>query len=365
MRFAWPMVLPTLAIVPLLVAGYALSLRRRRTAVIYSNVALLRAAGPRREGWKRHLPFGLLVTAMVCLLAGGARPQVEASDPSSSPALILALDVSASMCATDAKPNRLTAAENAVRAFVKAQDPDLRIGLVVFSDSARLAVPPTTDRKQFLRAIETLTIGRGTTIGAAILKSVDAISTIDSAVAPPDVDPDGSSGKVDGPARPTGRYAREIVVLLTDGANTSGITPQDAAKVAAARGVRVYPIAFGTDHATNLVCTAAQLGGTGFDIGAGGFGGTGSGTTGGFPNTRALGFLVPDQPALRKVAATTGGVYYSATRADELQSALRNLRPVVEVKRRQIEITAGLAGLAALLVLLAVAAAARWTPFPD
>ena len=365
MRFAWPSVLPALLLVPLLVAGYVVATRRRRrVAVVHPNVALVRAAAPRRAGWKRHAPFGFLLTALACLLAAGARPQVEAKVPVSSSAVILALDVSGSMCATDVDPNRLSAAQDAVRTFVRGQDSGTRIGLVVFSGFAQLAVPPTTDRKQLMTTIDALTTGRGTTIGAAILKSVDAISTIDSAVAPSDVNPDGSGGaggSGGGAEAPkTGRYAPEIVVLLTDGANTRGITPLDAAKVAAARGVRVYPIGFGTTNPTNLVCSAAQLGGSGFDsLGPGGFGG-GAGAT----DPRRRGFLVVDEPTLREVAETTGGQYFAATRGDELQAVLKDLPRHVEVQERDIEVTAALAGLAGLLVLLGLGAAARWTTFP-
>ena len=361
MSFAWPFVLPALLLVPLLVGGYVLAVRRRRrVAVVHPNVALVRAAAPRRAGWKRHAPFGLLLTALACLLAAGARPQVEAKVPVSSSAVILALDVSGSMCATDVDPNRLAAAQDAVRTFVRGQDEQTRIGLVVFSGFAQLAVPPTTDRKQLLTTIDGLTTGRGTTIGAAILKSVDAISTIDSGVSPSDVNPDGSGGAVTGEAPKTGRYAPEIVVLLTDGANTRGIAPLDAAKVAAARGVRVYPIGFGTTNPTNLVCSAAQLGGSGFDsLGPGGFGG-GAGAT----DPRRRGFLVVDEPTLREVAETTGGQYFAATRGEELQAVLKDLPRHVEVQDRDIEVTAGLAGLAALLVLLGIGAAARWTTFP-
>jgi Ca-activated chloride channel family protein len=361
MRFAWPALLPALLLVPLLVVGYVLAVRRRRrVAVVHPNVALVRAAAPRRAGWKRHAPSGLLLAALACLLAAGARPQVEAKVPVSSSAVILALDVSGSMCATDVDPNRLTAAQDAVRTFVRGQEDGTRIGLVVFSGFAQLAVPPTTDRKQLLTTIDGLTTGRGTTIGAAILKSVDAISTIDSGVAPSDVNPDGSGGAVPGEAPKSGRYAPEIVVLLTDGANTRGITPLDAAKVAAARGVRVYPIGFGTTNPTNLVCSAAQLGGSGFDsLGPGGFGG-GAGAT----DPRRRGFLVVDEPTLREVADTTGGQYFSATRGEELQAVLKDLPRHVEVQDRDIEITAGLAGLAGLLLLLGMGAAARWTTFP-
>jgi Ca-activated chloride channel family protein len=273
------------------------------------------------------------------------------------------------MCATDVDPNRLSAAQAAVRAFVKDQDSQTRIGLVVFSGFAQLAVEPTTERDDLVKAIDSLTTGRGTTIGAAILKSVDAISQIDPDVAPASGDassgspgspqspevpaPQASGGQA--PARAAGSYAPEIVVLLTDGANTRGVTPVEAAKVAAARGVRVYPIGFGTTSPTQMVCTAEQLGGSGFE----GFRGGGPGGGG-----RGGNFLVADEPTLRQVATITGGAYFPASGADQLQHVLSDLPRQVQVQKRTVEVSAALAGLAVLLVLLSVVAAARWTAFP-
>lgn len=370
--FAWPTLLPALLVVPLLVAGYVLAVRRRkRRAVPYANLALVRAAAPRRPGWKRHAPFALLVGALASLLLAAARPQVKADVPVAASSVILALDVSGSMCATDVEPNRLTAAQAAVRRFVETQDGETRIGLVVFSGFAQVAVPPTTDRDQLTDAIDSLTTGRGTTIGAAILKSVDAISQINPDVAPSGVDTGaGGEGTTDGadpgpapspaptPAPGGVPYAPEIVVLLTDGANTRGVTPQEAAAVAAERGVRVYPIGFGTTNPTSLVCSAAQLGGSGFDSFGRGFGG------GGITDPQRRGFLVVDEPALREVAETTGGAYFAASDADQLQGVLEDLPSTVQVQQQDVEVSVFLAGLGALLVLLSVGAAARWTTFP-
>ena len=377
MTFGWPLALLSLLIAPLLVAGYLRGIRRRRRgAVPYSSAALIRAAAPARSTWRRHLPFALTLAALVCLGAAAARPQVRTDVPVSGSAVILALDVSGSMCATDVDPNRLSAAQTAVRDFVRTQPSSTRIGLVVFSGFAQLAVPPTTQRQGLLQAIDSLTTGRGTTIGSAILKAVDAISQIDPNVAPSDpgagagadpaeqaAPPSAGSAPSSGTAPfastpPVGvRFAPEIVVLLTDGANTGGIAPVDAAKVAAARGVRVYPSGFGTANPTSMVCTAQQLGGSGFDnTGPGGFG------PGGPPGGRN--YLVADEATLRQVATTTGGVYFSASGANQLQGVLADLPRHVEVQQRDIEVSVALAGLAAALVLSAAWAAARWTAFP-
>ena len=219
--------------------------RRRRQAVRYSSVALIRAAAPRRAAWKRHVPVALLLAALAALGLAAARPRLSVDVPVSESAMILALDVSGSMCATDVEPNRLTAAQAAVRDFVQAQDGDTRIGLVAVR-RLRPGRGGADDgpRRRCCQAIDTLTTGRGTTIGAAILKSVDAIAEINPDVAP--ADPGRRPRRAPRRRGPPGSYAPEIVVLLTDGANTRGVEPVDAAQIAAQRGVRVYPIGFGT-----------------------------------------------------------------------------------------------------------------------
>jgi Ca-activated chloride channel family protein len=366
MSFGWPLVLVSLLAVPALVAGYLWAdRRRRRRAVPYSSVALIRAARPTRTAWRRHVPFALVVAALVCLVLAGARPQVRVEVPVSASSVILAFDVSGSMCATDVEPNRLSAAQAAVRDFVKRQDAGTRIGLVVFSGFAQLAVEPTTNHGELLNAVDSLTTGRGTTIGAAILKSVDAISQVDSDVAPATGTAPGSggpsaagpgSGSSGGPTAPRspGSYAPEIVVLLTDGANTRGVTPVEAAKVAAQRGVRVFPIGFGTTHPTTMVCTPEQLGGSSFE----------SFRPGGFGAAPPGNFLVADEPTLKQVAAITGGMYFPAGDAGQLQDVLADLPRHVQVQHRTVEVSVALVGLAVLLVLLSVGAAARWTAFP-
>jgi Ca-activated chloride channel family protein len=359
MHFAWPLALISLLVLPVLAGAYLWQIRRRRRrAVTYSSVALIRAAAPPRSTWRRHTPFALLLCVLACLSVAGARPQIRTDVPVAGSAVILALDVSGSMCSTDVDPNRLSAAQAAVRKFVKAQNSSTRIGLVVFSGFAQLAVAPTTKRDELFQAIDSLTTGRGTTIGAAILKAVDAIAAINPAVAPAD---NGSATKPATPgsgASPRRSFAPEIVVLLTDGANTAGVTPVAAAKIAASRGVRVYPIGFGTQNPTAMVCTAKQLGGRGFENFRGGFGPPGGGG-GGRGN-----FLVADNATLKKVAAITGGSFFPAHSAGQLQNVLKALPRKVKIQQRNVEVSVALVGLATMLMLLTVWAAARWTAFP-
>ena len=166
------------------------------------------------------------------------------------------------------------------------------MALVVFSGFAELGVPPTTDRKALVDAIESLTTGRGTAIGAAMLKGIDAI-----AEANPNVPPVGDAPE-DGPppaaaAPGASGYVPDIVVLLTDGASNRGIEPLDAVPYAVERGVRVFTIGFGTENPAARSCTRAQLGGRVFDNRFGGGGGGGGFGGGGFGGG---GFRAPRRP---------------------------------------------------------------------
>ena len=362
MTFGLPSMLLVLGFVPVLLGIYVWQLRRRRRqAVRFSNVALLRTAGVGARSWRRHVPIVLLLAALGLLGAASARPTVRAEVPASSSTVILALDVSGSMCATDVLPNRLSAAQAAVRAFVQRQEGETKIGLVVFSGFAQLAVAPTTHRDELLAALDAVTTGRGTTIGSAILRSLDAIAELDPNVAPSDsVDEPTTDGPGLGGPTPTpsptagGRaggaaggqvdVAPEIIVLLTDGANTRGVTPSQAAEQAAARGVRVYPIGFGTTNPTQMACTRDQYGTFSMpqtrDIT-----GAGAGALGG------RSFLVVDEPALRNVARKTGGTYFAATDADGLTKVLADLPKHVTVSEQDIDLSAAFALLAALVLL--------------
>ncbi|MGO4343310.1 VWA domain-containing protein [Pedococcus sp. 2YAF34] len=375
MSFGLPYVLMALLAVPLLVGVYWWQLRRRRRqAVAFSSMALIRSALPRQRTWRRHVPIGLVLASLALLAVAGSRPQVRAEVPVSSSAVILAVDVSGSMCATDVTPNRLAAAQDAVRTFIDKQDDRTRIGLVVFSGFAQVAVAPTTDHTELRKAVDGLTTGRGTTIGAAILKSIDAIAEINPDVAPADTsgttgtvpgapgapgDPSGPAPGNPSPGTPAPRSARtapEIVVLLTDGANTRGVTPQEAAEQAAARGVRVYPIGFGTTEPTQMVCTRDQLGGGLYDGPGQGFSGIGPG---------GRNFLVVDEAALREVATTTGGEYFAASDAGQLQGVLADLPKHVDTELQQVDLSVGFAAVAALVLLAGLALGVRWAPYPS
>ena len=358
MSFAWPLALLSVLVVPLIVGVYWWLLRRRRRqAVRHSNVALLRSVIPRRKRWQRHLPIALVLASLLALGLAAARPHVVRDVPYARTSIILALDVSGSMCSTDVKPNRLVVAQKASRAFVEDQPDEVRMGLVVFSGFAELAVPPTTERSELLSTIDTVTTGRGTAIGGAMLKALDAIAEVNPAVQPVgdvfELDDTPSPGS--GGAPPRSRdYVADIIVLLTDGRNTRGIEPLDAAPHAIERHVRVYTIGFGTTEPAELSCTREQLGGRVF---GGGFGG-GSGF-GGFGGARFA-----DTPTLKAIAEQTGGTYHAAEDADQLREVFAELPKEVATQRQPTEITWMLAALGALLGAAAVAASIRWSPYP-
>jgi Ca-activated chloride channel homolog len=373
--FTWPLALLFGLSVPLLLGSYLWALhRRRRQAVTYSSLALLRSVLPRRSRRRRHLPVALLLVSLALLTVASARPQLTSDVPVGKTTIILALDESGSMCSTDVKPNRLAAAQSAARKFVDTEPKGVRTGLVVFSSFAELAVAPTTDRAALDKAIDNLNTNAGTAIGAAILQSIDAIAQVDPQVSPvgsvgtsPSTSP-AASGAAAAAAQPGANgYAPDIVVLLTDGSNTQGIAPLDAVPYAVARGVRVYTIGLGTTDPGPLVCSASQLGGNsagfGFGFGGGGFGGGGfGGGAGGGTGGRSP--LVADLPVLQQVSERTGAKSYTAQSATQLSKVFAALPKDVVIQKEHHELTALLAAIGGLLVLLTVAAAIRWSPYP-
>jgi Ca-activated chloride channel homolog len=344
MSFSWPWALLSLLVIPI-VCGTVWLLRRgrRRAAVRVTSIALVRAALPARTRSTRLIPTLLLLLGLTTLSFGAARPQATVPVASNSTTIMLAMDVSGSMCATDVEPNRLTVAQKAAVTFIQSQRGGTKIGLVAFAGVAGLQVPPTTDKDALIQAIDNFTTARGTAIGSAILTSIDGIAAINPTVAP--------SG-VDAEAAQRSGYAPDVIVVLTDGANTQGVEPETAAEAAAVRGVRVFTIGFGTTSPTRMACTGQQAGGW---AGGGGWrgGGWGGGRGGRSP-------LVIDEEGLQTVAEITGGQYYRAESAVQLQDALADLPSQVTVAKKHVDIASWFAGAGGLLVAVALGLSLWW-----
>jgi Ca-activated chloride channel homolog len=355
MTFLWPGFLYFLILVPVLIPIYIWVLRRpRRYAVRYSSLTLLRDSLPRGSRFRRHLPFALFMTALAALMIALARPVTIITVPTAQTTIILAIDVSRSMCSTDIPPTRLQAAEAAATNFVRSQRPNTQIGIVAFAGFAELIQPPTTNSDALQAAIQSLLTGRRTAIGSAILKSLDAIAEVDKAVAPSVSD---TSPYLEPPPVPKGAYAPDIIVVLTDGVSNSGPSPLDAAQQAADRGVRVYTIGFGTPNGSEIAsCQTSDPSGLGGGFGGGfgfGFGG------GGGLFRRGI-----DELTLRNVSNLTGGAYYPASNATELKQVFQHLPTYLIVKHETSEMSAIFTACAALLAVLATALSLAWHPLP-
>lgn len=347
MSALWPGFLLLLVLIPLLIAAYIWMLRRRwRFAVRYSSLSLVRQALP-RANWRRHVPFALFILALLSLIIALARPVAIVSVPTNTTTIILALDVSRSMCSTDILPNRLTAAKDAAVSFIERQRPGTQIGVVAFSGYAELVQPPTTDAELLEDAIQGLLTGSRTAIGSGLMKSIDAIAEIDPNVAP-SIAVGSSTPKPTPVAK--GAYAPDIIVLLTDGASNAGPLPVVAARQAADRGVRVYTIGFGTARGAEMPNCNPGVHGREPQFGGGPpFGGGGQGFGGGSTFRRGI-----DEVTLKQVAEITDGKYYSAESASELNDIFSNLPTSLITKHETTEISVVFAALGALLAVVAV-----------
>jgi Ca-activated chloride channel homolog len=360
--FLWPTLLLLLAALPVLVMLRIWALRRPRTGVRFSSLSLVREAAPRSSWIRRHLPFALFALALGSLVLAMARPAAIVAVPTSRTTVVLAMDVSRSMCATDIPPNRLSAAKDAASAFVLGQDGDTQIGIVAFSGFAEIVQVPTDDEEVLLDIIASLATGRRTAIGSAILESIDAIAEIEPSIARSADEGDPSATTP--PSVPQGAYAPAIIVLLTDGASNAGPDPVEAAQQAAARGLRVYTIGFGTENPGERPprCGAQFVGREPGDNGSNpfdpGFGG-GTGGTGGGGFRRAI-----DEVTLNAVAEATGGKYYPAESAEQLTEVFAQLPTDLIVRHEVVEISVAFTAAAVVLVGLAILLGQAWRPLP-
>ena len=341
MTFAAPLLLVGLLLVPLAVLVYLLVQRRRsRYAVRFTNVDLLANLAPRTPAWRRHVPPVLYLAAIGALVFALARPSMTMAVPREEATIILTMDVSRSMRATDVEPTRLAAAQQAASDFVDQLPETFRVGLVVFSTAPRVVVSPTTDREAIHGALDDLVADGGTALGDAIALSLDAAEltpSVDPSAAPT---PDASASPApSASATPSPSAADEpplvAMVLLSDGANSTGQRePADAADEAAALGVPIYTIALGT--ATGTVEVPNRLG-----------------------ELETLP-VPPDTETLAAVAETTGGRFFDAPTAEDLAQIYENLGSRVGYTQEEQEVTQLFAAVALAFVVAGAGLAAHW-----
>jgi len=319
MSFAWPAALLSLALIPLLVLAYALIQRRRvKYAMRFTNLDLLANVVDRSPGWRRHLPPVFALAALAALLVALARPETTIAVPRDEASVVLAIDVSGSMMATDVPPTRLDAAKQAASTFVKALPERFGVGLVSFSTGATSLAEPTDDRVQILHLIAGRDAHTGTAIGDAIASAIDLV-------------PKDDDGKV-----PTGKDGKPLVsiLLLSDGASTQGISVDDAIGLAKNAGIAVNTIALGTDAGT--VTVPNELG------------------------EMQTVSVAPDRDTLRRIADETGGTYFDAPTADDLNAVYESVGSQVAWDERKQEVTVAFAGAGAVLLLVASGLSALW-----
>jgi len=346
MDLLWPDFLLLLGLIPLIVTIYIWILRRRcRFAVRYSSLSLVQEAISHHSLLRRHIPFTLFVVALTSLVIALGRPITPAAMLSGRTTIILAFDISRSMCMNDIHPNRLEAARTTTLSFVQHPALGTQVGIVAFAGFAELAQSPTTELSLLETAIKNLTTATQTAIGSAILRSLDAIAEVDKRVEPSE---DISTLSIASPERlPQPRssevgFVPHIIVLLTDGASNTGPPPLSAAQQAAERGVRIYSIGFGTTNNAIMDCWNIpgnnQSDSPGFESQVGG-GSFGSG---------------PDEVTLKKIAEMTGGKFYSATSAAELQMVFQNLRNYIALTNQTIEVSVYFAAMGVLMAMVAL-----------
>lgn len=340
MFFLWPGCLWLLLALPLLPALYVWLLRRRRKqALRYSSLGVVRAAAAGRS-WRRHLPPALLLVACAMLTLAVARPVARIPLPWARSTIILAMDVSLSMRVNDVQPSRLVAAQEAAKLFLRDLPKQVEVGLVTFAGSTQVAQGATLDRGALVAAIDTFQMQRGTAVGNAIVVAVaelfpqHGIDVADMTLGrkPPARD---IAAKEKAPAAPfqpvaPGSYDSAAIILLSDGRRTTGADTLEAAKMAAERGVRVYVVGLGTAGGDALLPEGMSI------------------------------YLQLDEPTLREVARMTGGEYHHAGTAEKLRGIYETLGTNLQVHQRETELTALLAMAAAVIALAAAGLSVVW-----
>ena len=337
MSFVWPDLLWLLLAVPALVLMYVWLLhRRKKNTVRYASLALVKQAAGRGPGWRRHVPPALMLLAIATLLVATARPTAIVTLPSQQETIILAMDVSGSMRATDVQPNRLVAAQEAAKAFVKELPRSVRVGVVSFAGTAAVVQPPTQNHEDIFASIDRFQLQRATAIGSGIVLSLatlfpDAgidLSQITGARNMP-LGPGEKPKKEQAPVQP-GSYTSGAIILLTDGQRTTGPDPVDAAKMAADHGVKVYTVGIGTKDGEVI----------GFE---------------GWSMRVRL-----DEDTLKQISNLTRAEYFYAGTATDLKKVYQSLSSRLVVEKKETEISGLFAAAAALLVAMAAGLSVAW-----
>lgn len=338
MNFLWQEALWLLLLLPLLVWAYVWLLKRRKkTAVAWSSLAIVKEAMGQQRLWRRHVPPALLLLALAALIVASARPTAVMTLPLVEQTIILAMDVSGSMRATDVEPNRLIASQNAAKAFIAEMPRSVRVGVVSFAGTAAIVQPPTLSREDVSAAIDRFQLQRATAIGSGIILSLAAIfpdagidlSQVTGARLMPRALGESPKEKEFTPVEP-GSYNSAAIILLTDGQRTTGPDSMDAARMAADRGVKVYTVGVGTKEGETI----------GFE---------------GWSMRVRL-----DEETLKQVAMATRAEYFYAGNAVDLKKVYQSLGTRLSAQKKETEISALFAGLGALLTLVAAGLSVWW-----
>ena len=342
MTFLWPEMLLLLLLVPGLIFAYFFLLRRKKQAALrYANLKMVKEALGTGQRFRRHLPPLLFLLALIAMIIAIARPAAVVTLPSQHQTIILAMDVSGSMRATDVQPNRISAAQAAAKAFVAEQPSNVRIGVVAFAGTASVVQAPTQNREDVIAAIDRFQLQRATAIGSGIIVSLATIfpeAGIDvssflygrnSARGVP-IDRAGKSDKPEFRPVPPGSYTSAAIILLTDGQRTTGPDSIEAARLAADRGVRVFTVGFGTKNGGSI----------GFE---------------GWSMRVRL-----DEETLKAIADITRGEYFYAGTATDLKKVYQSLNSRLVLEKKQTEIGALFSAAAAIIALVSALLSVLW-----
>jgi Ca-activated chloride channel family protein len=342
MKFLWPEMLWLLVLVPGLIAGYFFLLRRKRRAALrYAGLSMVKEAMGRGQSLRRHIPPLLFLLALLAMLIAMARPTAVVTLPSQHQTIILAMDVSGSMRAVDVEPNRLSASQAAAKAFVADLPSSVRVGVVSFAATASVVQMPTHNHDDVLAAIDRFQLQRGTAIGSGIIVSlatlfpdagIDVSALLYGSDAPrgTPLDPSRKAEKPAFTPVAPGSYNSAAIILLTDGQRTTGPDSLDAARMAAERGVRVFTVGFGT------------------------VGGETIGFQGWSMRVRL------DEETLKAIAKMTQGEYFYAGNSADLKKVYESLNSRLVLEKQDIEISALFAAAAAVAALASAVLSLLW-----